>query len=132
MLGDPCETCGNQHVSGRIYKNGVWLCDRCGEFAPAKFYDVFFDGKPETNLVDEHGNPMVFVSKSHKAQWLKEKNLREAGDKVRGAFQSSLDRPKVDNREKYRAEFLDSYRKVKSMGKDLRRQLINQMRRERI
>jgi hypothetical protein len=131
MLGEPCETCGNRHVRSRVFVEKTWLCDRCGDATSPTVHDVYFDGRPETNLVDDHGNPMVFVSKSHKARFLKEKNLREAGDKVHGAITSILDRTKIDNREKYRQEAREAIRTVRNMGKTVRRELINRIYRER-
>ncbi len=47
--------------------------------------DVYFDGKINTNLSDNNGNPMQFVSKTHKARFLRERQISEVGDRVHGA-----------------------------------------------
>lgn len=65
------------------------------------------------------GKPRVFLSKGHKARYLKERGLMEAGDKVRGAFAPAVDHPqKQDNR----ALVAEALHQVKQMGRDYRRQ----------
>jgi len=83
--------------------------------------DVFWDGKQEHGLADdEHGQPRVFLSKGQKAQYLKERGLQEAGDRVKGApamFHKEQNKP-VNNREQVRKALAE----VKKMGRDYRRQ----------
>ena len=117
-----CLTCGNEHPSRmRWYEDGTRICNNCGLSDGGGVPDVFWNGKPEENLADDPntGNPRIFASKGEKAAYLKEKGLMEAGDKVHGAPWSSLYN---NRRNDSRAEVLQSLRKVKQMGIDVRRQ----------
>ena len=127
MLGDPCETCGNNYPARRRYINDskAWICDQCGA-SEIWFPDVFWDGKPEENLADgPDGKPRVFLSRGQKAQYLRERGIYEAGDKFHGAPFTSVTRedPRV---KQYRnaAAVAEARRKVESMGKDVRRQAL--------
>lgn len=84
-----CDGCGNtkafavRRVAG--VENG-WTCNFCDEiFTLPNIYDVYFDGSDNPNLCDSRGNPVEFVSKGHKARWMKEHSVQEAGDLVHGA-----------------------------------------------
>lgn len=84
--------------------------------------DVYWDGKPEINLADDPntGKPRIFSSKAEKAEYLKEHGLIEAGDRKHGAPLSMIQEQnqKFDSREEVRK----ALQKVKSMGRDVRRQ----------
>ena len=84
--------------------------------------DVYFDGKPEINLADDPttGKPRVFSSRGEKAAYLKERGICEAGDKVRGApvMLHKEKPPKLDSRH----EVQMALKRVKEMGRDVRRQ----------
>lgn len=84
--------------------------------------DVFWDGKPEENLADDPrtGKPRVFSGKAEKAAYLKERGLVEAGDRVGGApfMAHKQPVPKLDSRHEVRM----ALKKVKEMGRDVRRQ----------
>lgn len=83
--------------------------------------DVFWDGKPEENLADDPrtGKPPVFLSKGHKASYLKERNLQEAGDSVHGAplsFARMAPTPKVNSRE----AVLSALKRARGLSHDVR------------
>lgn len=65
------------------------------------------------------GKPRVFLSKGHKARYLRERGIMEAGDKVRGAFAAAVDQPP---RQDSRTLVREAMQKVKGMGRDYRRQ----------
>jgi len=107
-------------------------CDTCSSSSGSGVPDVYWDGKPETNLVDDHGQPMQFISKGHKARWLKEKGLSEAGDRVRGgtAFDGVFEKKRPD-KDKSREEVRQAIRMVREMGKDRRRSEIQKLLKQR-
>lgn len=82
--------------------------------------DVFFDGKPEENLADDPhtGKPRVFSSKGEKAAYLKERGIREAGDRYHGAPFASGNKPSVDSKHAVKM----ALKQVREMGADVRRQ----------
>lgn len=116
-----CNGCGNDSAS-RV-RVGFWetedknreqyeYCNRCGEVGSANLPDVFFDGKPCQNLCGADGRPMEFTSKGHKAKYLKEHNLSEAGDKIHGAPIDYTKRlHKQQSRESIRSEIKDAIQK---------------------
>lgn len=85
---------------------------------------MFWDGKPEENLADDPvtGKPRVFFSKAEKAAYLKERGLREAGDRLHGApaelWRNQNQIPKTDTRHEVKM----ALKKVQEMGRDRRRQ----------
>lgn len=84
--------------------------------------DVFFDGRPEEGLADDPntGKPRVFFSKGEKAAYLKERGLMEAGDRYHG---SPVEIHKNQNQKTdTRHEVKMALKKVKEMGRDVRRQ----------
>ena len=89
-----CDGCGNQKafaVRRAAGKESRWTCNFCDEiFTLPASYDVFFDGASNPNLCDNLGNPVEFVSKGHKARWMREHRVQEAGDLVHGARYSPL------------------------------------------
>lgn len=93
--------------------------------------DVYWDGKPEENLADDPatGKPRVFASKHEKASYLKERGLVESGDTVHGAplFVSKQAQPKIDTR----AHVKMVLKRVKEMGRDVRRQAYLKIMKER-
>lgn len=93
--------------------------------------DVYWDGKPEINLADDPhtDKPRVFFSKGQKAQYLKDRGLMEAGDRVHGApvqFHQNQNK-KVDTR----PQVQEALRMVKQMGSDQRRQAYLKVMKER-
>lgn len=92
--------------------------------------DVYWDGKPEINLADDPntGQPRVFFSKGQKAQYLKERGLMEAGDRVHGAsvMVHQNQHRKVDSRSMVQ----EALRKVKQMGRDYRKREYNRIIKE--
>lgn len=85
--------------------------------------DVYWDGKPEGNLADDPvtGQPRVFLSRGQKAAYLKERGLMEAGDRVHGApvmFHKEQVAPRKDTRHEVRM----ALKRVREMGRDVRRQ----------
>ena len=84
--------------------------------------DVYWDGKPEHNLADDPmtGRPRVFMSKGQKAAYLKERGIMEAGDRVHGA--PIMAHKEQERKPVSRADVQESLRKVRQMGKDVRRQ----------
>ena len=88
--------------------------------------DVYWDGKPEHGLADDPltGKPRVFGSRQEKAQYLRDHNLVEAGDRKGG---SPLTPRPIENGDfEQRPANSDSARKalhfVSQMGQDVRRQ----------
>lgn len=81
-----CETCGNTKAY-RMQQTGSepWSCDRCGVVDSVFVPDVYFKpGYVSEHLVDKKGNPVQFGSRMEKYNYMKEHNLSEAGDRVRG------------------------------------------------
>jgi hypothetical protein len=86
------------------------------------FPDIYFDGKPEENLANDPltDKPRVFISKGQKATYLKERGIMEAGDAHHGApIQIHQNQNKKINT---RHEVQMALKKVKEMGRDVRRQ----------
>ena len=96
------------------------FCRNC-RTVRVSFPDIYFDGKPEENLADdENGKPRVFASKGQKASYLKERGIMEAGDRVHGApVQVSRNVPRGEDSSNAAKMAL---KKVREMGKDVRRQ----------
>lgn len=117
-----CDGCGNKTARRiRRYLDGTEICDGCGGIQTvAGVPDVYWDGKPEINLADgPDGKPRTFSSKGEKSRYLKEHGLIEAGDRVRGSLVTGLESPaRKDSREQVR----EALHRVKSMGRDVRRQ----------
>lgn len=85
-------------------------------------HDVYWDGKPEINLADDPltEKPREFLSKGHKAAYLRDRGLMEAGDRYHGApvsFYKNQERKAVNSRNEVRS----ALKKVKEMGRDRRR-----------
>jgi len=66
------------------------------------------------------GKPRVFSSKGEKAAYLKERGLREAGDKVRGAPVMIHQNQNIRTDSKHEVKM--ALKRVKEMGIDRRRQ----------
>lgn len=111
------------------HKKVTRLCTGCRSgtaFVP----DVYFDGKPEENLADDPatGKPRVFLSKGHKASYLKERGIVEAGDRVHGApIMSSENQTRKSGS---RHEAMMALKRVREMGIDVRRQEFLKIRKE--
>ena len=107
-------------------------CDTCSTTSSSGVPDVYWDGKPEKNLVDDHGKPMEFLSKGHKARWLKEKGLVEAGGRFHGgtAFDGVFEK-KTLNREAIRMEVRESLRKVRAMSRSERSREVTKILQQR-
>jgi len=101
-------------------KDLIRFCKGCRNVS-VSFPDVYWDGKPEENLADDPltGRPRVFSSKGEKAAYLKEKGLREAGDRVNGSYILNKHVPRETND---RHEVRTALKKVRDMGIDVRRQ----------
>lgn len=127
MIGDPCETCGEKFPARRQYidETKTWICDKCGA-SEIYFPDIFWDGRPEENLADgADGKPVTFLSRSHKARYLADRGIREAGDTVHGApFTSLVSRDKEQKKRDNMHAIGEARRKVEQMGKDVRRQAL--------
>lgn len=97
------------------------FCKDCKN-GSATVHDVYFDGKPEENLADDPitGRPRVFSGRSEKAYYLKERGLREAGDRVHGA--PVVIHQNQNRRVDTKVEVQKALRQVKEMGQDVRRQ----------
>lgn len=68
-------------------------CDRCGHVGSTWVPDVYFRGiHKDANIVDNMGNAILIESRQHKAQLMRERGMREAMDRVRGAPAHRLDR----------------------------------------
>lgn len=105
----------------RFYGGGIQVCDGCGLAGASQVYDVYWDGKPEENLADDPitGKPREFLSKGHKAKYLKERGLVEAGDRVHGAPLSTVNVSRgTDSKTQVRL----ALKHVREMGQDVRRQ----------
>lgn len=87
-----CRNCNNEaaYAVRTVFDNGEPFdsCDRCGgarsigNVADVYFKEPYWD----QNLSSEaHPGPKFITSKTEKAYWLKQCNLREAGDRVHGA-----------------------------------------------
>jgi len=127
--------CGNKEVVS--WRSGFFtnesgeresyeFCDKCGNAGNLSFPDVYFDGKPEENLADgPDGKPITFLSRGHKARYLKEHGISEAGDRFHGAPFTTLGKEDVEGRKRaWNNSVAESRRKVESMGRDVRRQAI--------
>jgi hypothetical protein len=85
-----CNSCGNQAAYRISYSAAGECCDRCGKVGSATFHDVHFT-QPylDPHLVDPkkpgQKDGVWITSRSHKARIMRELNLREAGDRVRGS-----------------------------------------------
>lgn len=117
-----CDSCGTTEAYRLVfYGDGARCCDQCGNVSNQAVPDVYWDGKPEENLADDPvtGKPVVFLSKGHKAAYLKERGIMEAGDRHHGApIGFNADARKVDSKH----EVQMALKKVREMGKDRRRQ----------
>lgn len=99
-------------------------CNACGDAGPVYVPDVFWDGKPEENLADgADGKPVTFLSRRHKAMYLEERGIYEAGDRFGGAPFTG-----IATKEKKNPFSKDSVAKarkqVDEMGRDVRRQKV--------
>lgn len=93
---DPCDNCGSitWHYfrikcsdAQELYRG----CSDClNETTPNLSPDVYFDSSKGSNQTDpnlcrRNGTPIPFSGKREKAAILKQKGIREAGDKIHGA-----------------------------------------------
>lgn len=98
------------------------VCKEC-RHTKASVPDVYWDGKPEENLADDPrtGKPRIFLSKSEKAAYLRERGIMEAGDKVHGApvmIHKNQNRQPDNGRHDVKM----ALKRVKEMGRDRRHQ----------
>ena len=79
--------CGNDKAFAlRKYAgDDHFSCDRCGGVSGTWMPDVFYKSGIDTGLFDERGQSLTFFSRRHKASYMREKGIEEAGDRVRGA-----------------------------------------------
>ena len=117
-----CGGCGNENAFRFFKSRNFECCDRCSNLNAFGTPDVYWDGKEEHGLPDDPktGKPMVFGSKFEKARYLKEHNLVESGDRIRGGHATIFrDTPKQD-------DSMEAVNKalafVKQMGSDRRRE----------
>lgn len=132
-----CNGCLKDRDFSTEYGILIITCDKemfryCKECRKPKTFvpDVYWDGKPEENLADDPhtGKPPVFLSKAHKAAYLQEHGLREAGDRYHGAPFTSINQgQKVDTRHEVRK----ALQQVKQMGKEYRKQEYQRIMKER-
>ena len=89
-----CDNCGNESATYVVirYENRQrsCACDRCGAGRQRGIPDVYLGSgsgeRVEENLADpKTGKPIPFSTKGEKAAIMKRLNLKEAGDRVRGA-----------------------------------------------
>jgi hypothetical protein len=132
-----CETCGN--LDAKLSKSGFYkgengreyfsYCEKCGYVELPTFYDVNWkSGQPEKNLMDDKtGKPMEFISKGHKARWLRERGIVAMGDRDKGgtAFDNYLTPRKIDKYESLN-KVKEVYREVKKMPREHRQKLIRE------
>lgn len=67
----------------------VSSCNFCGGYRPAglEYSDVYFPGPHSCqNITDDNGKPVFFETRSQKAQYMREKGIQEAGDRIRGSY----------------------------------------------
>lgn len=112
-----CAGCGNQKAyytqqSGEDPE----MCDLCGA-SPPSVYDVFLPhiGWKSDQLIDKNGQPVEFLSHGHKARFLKENGLAEAGDRHHGAPLTSMERQmRVQDPAQRRAEVRDAVARARN------------------
>lgn len=121
--------CGNQKAYAmKMGGSGVWECNECGGASQAHYADVFWNGKPVENLCDPvSGKPLEFISRGHKAKYMKERGITEAGDRVHGAPYSSLETSQTTSREKSREQVREAIQKVRQMSASQRRDAIQKI-----
>lgn len=94
-----CNGCGNQEAYRvRVSADGE-LCNGCGLTSSVTIHDVYFKGPYlDPHLVNttkiEQKDGVWVRSRAHKAQLMRELNVHESGDRVRGTrnFDPSLSR----------------------------------------
>lgn len=125
-----CDSCGKNRdfmteygiaviTAHQEYKRYCRICRAPQSAVP----DVYWDGKPEENLADDPntGKPRIFASKREKAEYLRSRGIMEAGDRVHGApimVSKSQEIKPHDSRH----EVMMALKRVKEMGRDVRRQ----------
>lgn len=124
-----CNGCGNEKAYRTITGDNYEICDRCSQVPSVAHADVYFDGKEEHGLADDPttGRPRVFGSRGEKARYLRERNLSEAGDKVRGAPPSASS---VESHKNYGLSANQALQLVSQMGADVRRREFNRIMKE--
>lgn len=111
--------CGNDSAPRMSFRKGSWLCTLCSDVVFNTWVpDVYWDEEPVDNLTGDDGKPMTFLSKRHKAMWMRERNIGEAGDRIHGAPLSSISNVKKPDHEKSRIQVREAFSKAKS---DLKR-----------
>lgn len=113
------------------HKTVTRFCKGCVS-GTINFPDVFFDGKPEENLADDPrtGQPPVFFSKSHKAEYLRSKGLQEAGDRVHGSYATFAQNQNQNQKTDTKHEVKMVLKQIKEMGHDRRREEYNRIKKE--
>lgn len=125
-----CDGCGTEDafrvraVWDKYLQEKIECCDRCGNAGAAGLPDVYWDGKPEHGLADDPvtGQPRVFSSKREKAQYLRDRNLVEAGDRVRGSHVTAGSQDVSVGSRGHSDVARRALHKVSQMGRDFRRQ----------
>src|SRR5580765_934997 len=95
MERDACRSCGSTvwYQKRTVIDKGEFF-DRCSEcdsgLRTSTSADVYFKPGPDgveyhPNICDRNGDPIPLTSRAHKAEVMRQKNLREAGDPIRGS-----------------------------------------------
>lgn len=81
-----CPTC-NQHSHLLQWRNGIYTCHYCEKITSPSCPDVYFRSEYfEPNLANDKNPQGQWIrSKTHKAQIMKELNVRESNDRQHGA-----------------------------------------------
>lgn len=104
-------------------------CEACGSAGNVYVPDVYDYTKPLENLCDrETGKPLEFISRSHKARYMRERGVSEVGDRIHGAPYSIGDANKPLDRGRVRAEVREAIQRVKQMPPEQKRAMMRQIR----
>lgn len=105
-------------------------CDKCGGVGGSIWVpDVYDYTEPLENLCDrETGRPLEFVSRTHKARYMRERNVSEVGDRVHGAAYSIADANKSLDRTAARAEIRQALQRVRQMPPEQKRAMMQRIR----
>lgn len=87
MERSPCRNCLSVlwHSMRSVLENGIWLdaCSECSGIRTSNTHDVYFRAPYwEQHMGPE---PIYIESRQQKAMIMKERGLREAGDRVHGS-----------------------------------------------
>lgn len=84
-----CDGCGNLDAYRLSIRGGSECCDTCGQLSRVQFSDVYFrEAYMDPHLIDvtkpEQNDGVWISSREQKARLLREKGLREIGDRQHG------------------------------------------------